>query len=157
MAIDVLQAAKHLCKESEWRLTNLELQKIIYITHMLYLGQKGIKCPLVEGTFQAWDYGPVHPDLYSRINRYKCGADFISEKVFKNVKDLNEKDHSDQIFALKEVFDLYPPGSSLELIEDTHQEKGAWYKRYIPGIKGIPITNHDILEEYNNLEEIKKD
>ena len=119
---------------------------------MLYLGRKGIKCPLVEGTFQAWDYGPVHPDLYSRISRHNCGSDLIPEKVFKNVKDLNEEDHGDQIFALDQVLDLYPPGSGLNLIEDTHEKGRAWHKRYIPGIKGIPITNHDILQEYNEFE-----
>lgn len=31
MAIDVLQAAKYLAKRSGWRLTRLELQKMVYL------------------------------------------------------------------------------------------------------------------------------
>ena len=58
MTIDVLQAAKCLGRMSSWRFSNLELQKIIYISHMLYLGQE--EKPLVEGYFQVWNYGPAH-------------------------------------------------------------------------------------------------
>ena len=39
MAINVLQAAKYLAEESGWKLTRLELQKIIYLAHIVYLGK----------------------------------------------------------------------------------------------------------------------
>ncbi|RWO77206.1 type II toxin-antitoxin system antitoxin SocA domain-containing protein [Mesorhizobium sp.] len=65
MTLHVLSAAKHLAKQSGWSLSNLELQKILYLAHMFYLGRTGE--PLVSGHFEAWDYGPVHPDLYHRV------------------------------------------------------------------------------------------
>ena len=52
-----------------------------------------------------------------------------------------------------EMLDLYPPGSGIRLIRDTHEKSRAWSRKYIYGIKRIPITNHDILQEYNEFEE----
>ena len=70
MAINVLQAAKYLCQESNWTLTNLEVQKLIYLSHMIYMGFYG-EGPLIGGTFQAWKRGPVHPELYEKLRIYK--------------------------------------------------------------------------------------
>ena len=39
MVIEPLQAAKYLAQRSGWQYTNLELQKLLYITHMTYLGK----------------------------------------------------------------------------------------------------------------------
>ena len=41
MSIDVLQAAKYLAQKSGWDLTHLELQKMIYLAHMVFL----VSCP----------------------------------------------------------------------------------------------------------------
>jgi len=38
MAVHVLDAANHLCKRSGWTLTQIELQKLLYIAHMIHLG-----------------------------------------------------------------------------------------------------------------------
>lgn len=40
MTISSFQAAKKICKLSNWTITNLKLQKIIYFSHVLYLGEK---------------------------------------------------------------------------------------------------------------------
>ena len=61
MTIDVLQAAKCLGRMSSWRFSNLELQKIIYICHMLYLGQQGE--PLVKGDFRLGIMALSTPDF----------------------------------------------------------------------------------------------
>jgi len=144
MTIDVLQAAKCLGRMSSWRFSNLELQKIIYICHMLYFGQQGE--PLVKGHFQAWDYGPVHPKLYHRLKRF--GSSSIDQSALRNVKDLKIDLHRDMINILKEAFEHFPPGSGPKLVAITHWEKGAWAKNYICGMKDLVISHDDILEEY---------
>ena len=55
MPIHVLQAAKYMADRSGWNLSNLELQKILYIAHMFHLGRHSTA--LVRGEFQAWDLG----------------------------------------------------------------------------------------------------
>lgn len=149
MTINVLQAAKHLCKESGWALTNLELQKIIYLCHMEFLAKKNE--PLVVGKFQAWDYGPVHPVLYHRLKRF--GADSIPKSIFKNVKDLDFNEHKDEVFILNEGAESFPHPSGPTLIEITHREGGAWEKLYKHDVRDIEITGKYILEEYEDLKE----
>jgi uncharacterized phage-associated protein len=51
MAVSVASAAKRLCEKTGWTLSNLELQKILYIAHMFHLGETGQ--PLVPGHFEA--------------------------------------------------------------------------------------------------------
>ena len=151
MTINVLQAAKCLGQMSSWRFSNLELQKIIYICHMLYLGQE--KRPLVEGNFQAWDYGPVHPKLYHRLKRF--GSSSIDKSALVNVKSLKIDVHGNMINTLKEAFEHFPPGSGPKLVAITHWEKGAWAKNYAYGMKDLVISNDDIQEEYKERQKEK--
>ena len=149
MAIDVLRAAKHLCKMSKWTLTNLELQKIIYLCHMEFLAEKDE--PLVEGEFQAWDYGPVHLVLYHRLKRF--GTDSIPKSAFKNIEDLDPNKHKDEIIILTEGAESFPHPSGSKLMAITHREGGAWEKLYEHGVKNIVITDDYILKEYEDLKE----
>lgn len=144
MTIDVLRAAKHLGKVSNWTFSNLEMQKILYICHMLYLGQ--IKRPLLEGTFEAWDYGPVHPDLYHFLKYY--GSESIPESVFDDVKDLNESNYQEEIKVFNQMAANFPHPSGAKLVGITHWSEGAWGKNYTPGERGIIISNSDVFEEY---------
>ena len=59
MAASILAVAKRLCERSGWSLTNLALQKLCYIAHMIHLSMHDGK-PMVSGHFEAWDFGPVH-------------------------------------------------------------------------------------------------
>lgn len=38
MTVSVLAAAKRLAQRSNWSLSNLELQNILYLAHMFYMG-----------------------------------------------------------------------------------------------------------------------
>ena len=49
-------------------LTNLQLQKIIFFAHGSYLAR--LKSPLVVNRFEAWDHGPVIPELYHSLKQH---------------------------------------------------------------------------------------
>lgn len=51
-----------LATEQGLPVTNLALQKLLYFTHGLHLSIA--RCALVDGYFEAWTYGPVHPHIY---------------------------------------------------------------------------------------------
>ena len=148
MAIDVLKAAKHLCKESNWSLTNLQVQKILYICHVLYYGQE--KEPLIEGEFQAWDYGLVHPDLYHFLKYY--GADPVPELAFNEVEDIKYIDHEKELKMIYNGAKAFDFDSGPKLVAITHWDEGAWKKNYKSGIKYIPLPKNDILQEYQNYQ-----
>ena len=144
MSISILEAAKHLGKQSGWSLSNLKMQKILYIAHMHHLGN--FNSPLVQGLFEAWDYGPVHPDLYHRAKVF--GADPVGN-IFRSFENLEGSGSEKRILdaAAKQLAGI----SSAQLIATTHREGGAWAKHYVPGVRGIEIPNEDILEEYREF------
>jgi len=39
MTVSASAAAKRMCERSGWTLSNLELQKLLYIAHMFHLGE----------------------------------------------------------------------------------------------------------------------
>lgn len=110
---------------------------------MVYLGEKDDL--LIEGSFQAFERGPVHPDLYEKLIR--CGDMAVNKNVLVDQEDLIEAIHEEEIKILNRMFKIFPPGSEEKLYKITHWEKGAWHKTYKEG-KNIPIRKGDILEEY---------
>lgn len=52
------------------RTTHLELQKLLYFCHGYYLSR--FNEPLIEGHFEAWKDGPVHPYIYNCFRHYKA-------------------------------------------------------------------------------------
>ncbi|QZN99150.1 Panacea domain-containing protein [Chenggangzhangella methanolivorans] len=64
MTVSALSAARTLGELRDWTLSNLEIQKILYLAHMYHLGRTGQ--PLINEAFEAWDYGPVVPEVYGR-------------------------------------------------------------------------------------------
>jgi uncharacterized phage-associated protein len=135
-------AAKRLCEQSGWRLTNLQLQKILYLAHMIALGRSGGNDPLVGELFEAWDYGPVLPSVYRRARVFGSGP---VRNVFHGVPDIDGTSEAD---ALDEAFRAVGQKRPAELVSLTHWEEGAWAKNYKPGYLGVIIPNEDVLEEY---------
>ena len=143
MSINVLQAGRYMAGRSGWTLSNLELQKILYIAHMFHLGRHGTA--LVGGEFQAWDLGPVHPILYRKVKRF--GADPVTEIDFPgNIEEGTAKD------LLSEAVDELSGKTGAQLVAITHWEDGAWAKNYIPGVRGRIIPTEDIIDEYRHRE-----
>lgn len=144
MAIDTLQAAKYLAKKSGWKYTNLELQKLLYIAHMIHLGKTGN--PLLEDAFEAWNYGPVIPGLYYFLKSYLAKS--IPEYVFNGIEDLNEQEHAEEVKVLDTVAKAFQHPSAGLLVAFTHENIGAWYRKYEPGTRDMIIPNLEIAAEY---------
>lgn len=147
MAVSVLSAAKHVARRSDWSLSNLELQKILYLAHMFYLGRTGGQ-PLIAGNFEAWDYGPVHPDLYRRARIF--GSEDV-QNIFQESPDVPDGTPEGEI--LNEAYDSLGKAGPGRLVNATHRKNGAWEKAYIPGLRHCVIPNADILREYQELDE----
>src|SRR5690606_7691743 len=74
MTISVFSAARYLCEKSGWTLSNLQLQKLVYLAHMVHLGSVDREKGLIRERFEAWDYGPVSPALYSEARAFGSGS-----------------------------------------------------------------------------------
>ena len=130
-------------EQSKWQLTHLAMQKLIYIAHMVHMGKNDGE-PLVFGHFEAWDYGPVHPQLYQVLKVFGSkpvqGSALISAPIVQD----------EGVSALLNDAVRSLSDSAARLVAITHWEKGAWAKHYVPGVKGIVIPDEDILQEFKD-------
>ncbi|MCS3742001.1 Panacea domain-containing protein [Rhizobium sp. BK661] len=139
--IRTFKAAKTLCELSHWQLSNLPLQKLLYLSHMYHLGEYGE--PLIDGTFQAWDLGPVEPTLYRQVKAY---GDKPIQDVFRvNAFSKGTTEHD----AITEIYDELGDRRPSSLVAITHQDHGAWAKYYNPNVNGIVIPDRAIRQEFN--------
>ncbi|MEE8657917.1 DUF4065 domain-containing protein [Acetobacteraceae bacterium EV16G] len=140
MPMKPLTAARLVCERSGWTITNLKLQKILYLAHMFYTGKHDGQA-LIDGSFEAWDYGPVSPDVYKAIAHF--GRDPI-QNVFADHDSVDEYART----YLNLFNDQLMKFSAAELVGITHWKGGAWYKNYTPGEKNVLIPPEDIRTEY---------
>lgn len=115
---------------------------------MVYYGKNNGKDRLIEESFEAWDYGPVLPDLYNKVKFF--GLNPIEDIFY--VESLEKKAH--EYIALKESCDHFLNVSAYKLVEMTHRKEGAWWKSYIPK-QNIRIDDMYILDEYRMINDGK--
>ena len=149
MAISVSSAARFVCELGDWKVTNLQLQKILYISHMIYMGKRNGE-RLVDASFEAWDFGPVIPSLYKIAKAY--GSKPIRTGFYDAI-DISELREG---IELNKVCKTLLKTPSWKLVDFTHRVGGAWDKNYIPNMKGIDIPDRDILQEYRKIFAIEK-
>ncbi len=117
MTVSIFTIAKRLCEQSDWKLSNLELQKIAYICHMFYMGEHEKHEPLSGGIFQAWDYGPVDPDMYHLLKAF--GSGHVQPESLEFPADI-PKSHPGTKY-LDEAVEFLPRN---RLVAITHWERG---------------------------------
>lgn len=140
MAIRLTDAAYRMCEATDWSVSPLTLQKLLYLAHMQYLGETGE--PLIPEQFEAWDYGPVVPELYHEIKGFGRGK---VKDVFFGARNLDGTKEAKTIDYVGQTLKNARPGA---LVDFTHHKDGAWAKNYVPGSRGCVISSQDILDEY---------
>ena len=140
MPLDPISAATTVCDTLEWQVSNLALQKLLYLAHMTFMGRNAGK-PLIKEGFEAWDYGPVISSLYGTAKIF--GAEPIAS-LPRFRRNMALREHK----VIAEVSRFFGDKSPGELVDLTHIPGGAWDKNYIPRRKHIPIPDRDILDEY---------
>jgi len=125
-------------------ITHMKLQKLIYFAHGMRLAEKGE--PLVMNSFEAWEYGPVIRDIYTRYKKY--GGQPINLLITKvPVLKIELKTFLDKIFN---KYRSYPAPI---LSRDTHQIGGPWdiAKKANPTKRNPVISNKSIKDYFLTL------
>ena len=135
--------ANFICSYSGWGLGQLELQKILYLAQMIHLGRhEGV--PLFDEDFEAWQYGPIIPELYHMVKH--LGSGVIPRYTFRNAGPI--KHNKPLAEFLEEMGEGLVPMQGWELLHHTHGKLGAWVKYYEDGVRGIVIPKQAMLDEY---------
>ena len=109
--------------------TPLHLIKWSYIANGWAYPELGRR--LIADPVEAWQYGPVYPELYHLIKKADGQAvDFVPlgseeqsySKLYDKALDLDRR----EIKLIKDVYDVYGQFSGGRLISITHEKGGPW-------------------------------
>lgn len=143
-AVDTAYRMLQQAEEIGYSLSNLQLQKLVYIAHGYYLGVKGK--PLISDEIQAWKYGPVIPEVYHSFKdngRGKIPLQGVDALEFD--PQFTEEEDS----CIKAVLGMYGSDSGEELISITHQDGTPWDISWSKS-KGSPFTTipDEVIKNY---------
>ena len=134
-------------------LTPLELMKLTYISHgwSLCLRNK----PLVSDQAQAWQYGPVYPELYQSLKDFRASpvqsVRPAGSELFLQAQALNGEEKA----LLQSVFKAYRGLNGVQLSALTHQDGTPWHKAYARGRNAV-IDDSEIRAHFCELQQRRK-
>ena len=145
-----------LAKANGRELTQMQLQKLVYIAHGWSLAVLGR--PLTSDSIRAFDYGPVYPELWTALKRY--GRSPVSRPI--KVKDFGfgdfQPDANDAVVGefdpdtaelISLVYENYGHFHAFQLSALTHEPETPWHQVYVGNSqpKGI-IENSKIRDHF---------
>lgn len=132
-----------LARKADESLTPMQILKLVYIAHGWMLGL--YHRPLIRDTVQAWQYGPVIPNLYNAMRQYRSSP--VEEVRFPEGEELDKKESD----VVSQVFEIYGKLSGPALSRLTHAKDTPWDLVYEQGSFGIVISNDLIEDHYASL------
>lgn len=119
-------------------ISNLKLQKLVYYAQGFHLALHG--GPLFAERIEAWEHGPVVPELYHHYKGH--GAGNIPAPAASDPDDYDRASAE----LLDEVYDVFGQYSAWKLRNMTHEDR-PWIDAYQNGERGRVIS-HVALRDY---------
>lgn len=124
----------------EQETSNLKLQKLLYYGQGLHLARYA--APLFSDEIQAWDHGPVCPDVYRCFKRYQANPLPPPKEFDPSTLPVAARE------ILQDVFSRFGQYSAARLRWMTHREP-PWLNAYRPDVKGIVIPRRALADFFS--------
>jgi uncharacterized phage-associated protein len=137
------QAAKLIlekAKASELSLSNLKLQKLLYLAQGVHLARHSVQ--LITKPFQAWRFGPVNEDLYHELKYFGSDAIDPNHPIVNFEKNVSATAEENQ--SIEDVVKAFGNLTAQRLVGITHASDGPWAEVYQHGTKQIEISDEKI-------------
>jgi uncharacterized phage-associated protein len=116
--------------------SQMKLQKMVYFAHGYYLAK--YREPLIQEDFEAWQFGPVVPAIYSEYKAFGREAIQVTKEHYDAIVDSFPEEVASSIdFTWQVTKNL----SAATLSAWTHKKGSPWDKVYKPNGFSIPIDN----------------
>lgn len=119
MSYNALDVAKFIVSDGYENckpVTNLRLQKLLYLVWIAYFKKKNDY--LFRDTFHAWKFGPVVLNVYREFCKY------LGEPIYKKFKtNIQEEDAS----IIREIVKSFDGKSTAALVGITHAYGSPWH------------------------------
>ena len=133
----------------------LKLQKLIYFAHGWHLAIRGQ--PLIDEFVEAWDYGPVIPNVYHEFKVFgnqsitKTGTawEMSENNKIRIVRPRLPEDAENTKKLLVRIGEVYGNYTAAQLSAMTHEPGSPWdqTRKNTPGRKGADISD-DLIKDY---------
>ena len=152
--MDVARFIINYCNRNNYEISNLKLQKLLYFIQADYLSS-GKRVPCFDEEIQAWNFGPVVPEVYHAFKTYGSGhipsidsyvcidldnMEFGRKKYDETVIDEEDRRH------IGNIIDGLSPYSTTTLVNITHNQT-PWQDAYRKGHNSV-ISKEDIKEYF---------
>lgn len=149
-----------------YEITHMKVQKLTYIAHGWCLAM--LDRPLTRESVEAWEYGPVYPNLYQELKEH--GKEPIHDLILdlavadQKIKfqpasiDMESGDGEEKaeiLALLNKIWEVYGSYTALELSAMTHEQGTPWDEivSRFPQVrlKHVPIPDELIKQHYVDM------
>lgn len=141
--LGVARQILQICNSKNRKLTPMQLIKLTYIAHGWTLAL--LDRQLFRERVEAWRYGPVLPELYQQIKRYR---DMAVGEVPGAPEITLAPEEAD---IVNQVCDLYGGLTGIQLSQLTHQSGTPWHLTWRDDEPSRVIPNEVIQQHYKAL------
>lgn len=144
-ALTIADEILKIAKAKGEALTPMQITKLTYIAHGWALAI--LNKDLFKNRIEAWQYGPVIPDVYHATKHYGRKPIPLHAISDPNVSSVD----TDTRKFLEDVFNKYGSLDGIALSYLTHQSGTPWDQVYKPGVRRIEIPDYIIKKHYDEM------
>ncbi|MEE9375735.1 MAG: type II toxin-antitoxin system antitoxin SocA domain-containing protein [Rhizobiaceae bacterium] len=126
-------------------LSIMSLLKLTYIAHGWFLQMRNQ--PLFTNKIEAWQYGPVMPDVY---NAFRSQGVRLKHPVPVSGPQFMQQD----VDFLEQIYEIYGGMSPFKLSDLTHEVGGPWHISRQVGGSYAEIPN-DLIKSHYDMKRMK--
>lgn len=129
--------------------TQMKLQKMVFFAHGVYMALNNGD-PLIQEEFQAWQFGPVIPNIYYEYKTFG-NQPIICDSKYSSDENKNLQDDELAMRAIDYTWQVTKNLSAYTLSNWTHIKGSPWEVTYVPGFSSIPIDNILIAKYFKKM------
>lgn len=142
-AIAVAQVFLDLASGCGKRLSNMQLQKLVYFAHGIHLAV--FDTPLIDDPVKAWDFGPVIPNLYEKLRIF--GRGFVNSDLAPETRDHIDP-QGNEAKAISSVWNTYKDYDAWQLSAITHIANSPWDKIWKQNNNHYGLIPNHLIADY---------
>ncbi|MDV3166500.1 MAG: DUF4065 domain-containing protein ['Waltheria sp.' little leaf phytoplasma] len=125
----------------KYELTQMKLQKIIFYVYVQHLIENN-GLPLFKDILEAWQYGPVFPNLYLKLQHHRNYP--ITQSIAEGQASKLQPEHKQLIDKIVNQYGAY---TASQLVDKTHNEE-PWKINFLDADWSCNIISDEDLYQF---------
>lgn len=143
-SISVANAFLERAKEAGKTLTNMQVQKLVYLAHGYNLALNN--GPITFDSVQAWQWGPVIPPLYNKLKQF--GAGEVQGPIASDCEPIPRDSKDAEV--IDAVWNAFGGFGAATLSRITHEDNSPWDQTWREMPYGV-ISDDRIAAYYKEI------